>query len=57
VATASFGVAIVAGAYGLYELLSNAAPSPSATTELRRGLQPGLMPLKAGAVLHISRDF
>jgi hypothetical protein len=58
VASVSFGVAVVAGAYGLYALLSNEAPSPSAAAPPSRALlRPSLVPLRSGAVLHLAGNF
>lgn len=57
VATVSFGVAALAGAYGLWELLLN-APSAEAVARPEPSLgEPRLVPLRGGALLQISGAF
>jgi hypothetical protein len=56
VATVSFGVALVAVAYGGWELLFNAAPERSAGVA-PRAAQAGLAPLPGGALLQLSGAF
>lgn len=49
----SFGVAAVAGAYALWELLANAPSEPSPPSVARAGL----VPTRSGALLEVSGAF
>ena len=54
IATVSFGVAIAAGAYGLWDLLSNGSQStPSSETVTRARVAP----VASGALLELSGSF
>jgi hypothetical protein len=56
VATVSFGVAALAGAYGLWELLVNAPAAEAATRREPSHGAPQLVPLRGGALLQLSGD-
>lgn len=57
IATVSFGVALVAGAYGMWELLHVAPPQNVGASSVRQGAHPLIVPRAAGATVEISGSF
>lgn len=57
VATVSFGVAALAGGYGLWELLMNGSTAEAAAQRGPSHGGPGVVPLRGGALLQLSGEF